>query len=56
VVFKRDFFRRVRVEHRVLRGGAWNSNVASMRPTYRRHADPDKVSDVQGFRCVFAAP
>jgi formylglycine-generating enzyme required for sulfatase activity len=40
-------------EERVLRGGAFDSGVRSLRPTFRGHADPDAVSEVQSFRCVF---
>ncbi len=52
-VTRRQLFRKVVEEHRVLRGGSYNSVRAAMRPTFRRHADPAEVSEVHGFRCVF---
>lgn len=52
-VTRKDFFRRVVEVHRVLRGGAWTSTDAALRPTFRRHVHPDTASDVHGFRCVY---
>ncbi len=54
-VVRREFFRRVVEQHRVLRGGAWNSDESAIRPTFRRHFTPDGVSDMHSFRCVFDA-
>ncbi|MES2641243.1 MAG: SUMF1/EgtB/PvdO family nonheme iron enzyme [Myxococcota bacterium] len=55
-VTRRQLFRRIVEEHRVLRGGSYASVPAALRPTFRRHAEPDDVSDVHGFRCVFDRP
>ncbi|MDP2306179.1 MAG: SUMF1/EgtB/PvdO family nonheme iron enzyme [Pseudomonadota bacterium] len=52
-VTRRQLFRKIVEEHRVLRGGSYASVPAALRPTFRRHADPEDVSEVQGFRCVF---
>lgn len=52
-VVRRNLFRRVVEEHRVLRGGAWSSDDASARPTFRRHYAPDRVSELHSFRCAF---
>ena len=37
----------------VLRGGAFNSSDAAIRPTFRRHAAPAVVEAVHGFRCAY---
>ncbi|MFZ5476027.1 MAG: SUMF1/EgtB/PvdO family nonheme iron enzyme [Myxococcota bacterium] len=53
-VVRRNGFRRVEVEEKVLRGGAYNSKVAYVRPTFRRHDDPGTRSPLYSFRCVFS--
>ncbi|MFN7145113.1 MAG: SUMF1/EgtB/PvdO family nonheme iron enzyme, partial [Myxococcota bacterium] len=52
-VVRRQLFKRSTEERKVLRGGSYDSTVAALRPTFRRHADPDGVSPLHGFRCVF---
>lgn len=52
-VKRRQLFRRTTEEHRVLRGGSYDSKPSALRPTFRRHDDPATVSPLYGFRCVF---
>jgi iron(II)-dependent oxidoreductase len=52
-VTKRELFRHVTRVDRVLRGGAFNTPARSIRPTFRRHAEPDRVDKTHGFRCVY---
>jgi iron(II)-dependent oxidoreductase len=43
--------------HRVLRGGAWNSDARHLTTTYRLAYDPDfRFAANGGFRCVRSAP
>lgn len=52
---RRTLFGKVKpaVEHRVLRGGAFDTPEAALRSTFRRHAAPDAVEPTYGFRCVY---
>jgi formylglycine-generating enzyme required for sulfatase activity len=39
-------------EHRVLRGGAWDTGLKNIRITHRDSSEPQKYNDVLGFRCA----
>jgi len=41
------------ISHYYVRGGAYDTVEASLRPTYRRHLSPDTVDANLGFRCVY---
>ncbi len=55
-VVRRQLFKKTTEEHKVLRGGSFDSKPAALRPTFRRHVDAETVSPLHGFRCVFDAP
>ncbi|MCK6507370.1 formylglycine-generating enzyme family protein [Myxococcota bacterium] len=48
---RRTLFRR-QVTHYVLRGGAWDSQAESLRPTFRRHTAAREARPNTGFRCA----